>query len=573
MRSFNKRNHDQISLHVHSRYLGAVSLGVSHTSAGDSTSATALPKHPWWALTALLIGLSMIVIDGSVVNVLLPEMVDDINLTQTVAQWVNSIYSLVFAALLITVGLLADKYGRRLLFLLGIVVFVVGSVASGLSAGPETLIVARAVQAVGASMMLPSSLAVINVLFTGKDRAIAFGMWGAVFGGAAAIGPLLGGWLAQDFSWRWAFFINIPVAIISGIAVLVTIPETKVPTVRGIDLVGVLMSSIGLALIVFGLIEGQQYGWWKAIGDFKFGPIALDTGGASVVPVAFLTGALLLLGLIGWERRRIKQAKSVLVDLSLFGIRRYAFGNVVALVVSLGEFGILFVLPLWLQSVAGLDPLMTGALIAFLAVGSLGAGGSARHVSAVMGATQVVRLGMVLEIVGLVGIGLAFSMAFSPWWLTIPLVIYGAGLGFASAQLTNVVLADVPPAKSGQASAMTSTFRQVGSALGAAILGAVLFTGLATQLTKELKQDPQLSDAQAAAIVTSVRGTAGQSIIALDKSTQTHAAAQSAKSAYTDSARWTAWVAALFVGCGLLASFGLPRDPKDDDDDDDDDEL
>lgn len=502
----------------------------------------------------------MIIIDGSVVNVLLPDMVNDLGLTQVDAQWVNSIYSLVFASLLITVGLLSDKYGRRLLFLLGILIFIVGSLASGSSTDPETLIAARAIQAVGASMMLPSSIAVINVLFTGRNRAVAFGMWGAVFGGAAALGPLLGGWLAQDFSWRWAFYINVPIAIVSAILVLRTVPETKVANVRGFDVGGILLSSIGLGLIVFGLIEGQQYGWWQSISDFVIGPLQLDAGGASVVPIAFVAGLLLLGGLFLWERWRARVGRPVLVNLTLFKIRRYGFGNVVALVVSLGEFGILFVLPLWLQSVAGLDALQTGELIAFLAIGTLTAGGSARKVSAKMGATQVVRMGMVLEIVGIVGIGLTFSTTRSPWWMTIPLVIYGLGVGFASAQLTNVVLADVPPDASGQASAMTSTFRQIGSALGSAILGAVLFSGLGVELTHQLASDPELSDSQRTAIVNSVKGSAGQSIVEGEKNPKYAKLVTQAKDSYTDSARWTAWCAAAFVAFGLLTSLGLPKD-------------
>jgi len=525
----------------------------------------ARPAHPWLALTALLVGLSMIIIDGSVVNVLLPTMVDDLDLTQTDAQWVNSIYSLVFASLLITVGLMSDKYGRRLLFVLGILIFIIGSVMSGSSQNSEFLISARAIQAIGASMMLPSSIAVINVLFTGKDRAVAFGLWGAVFGGAAGLGPLLGGWLAEDFSWRWAFYINIPIAIISAILVMRTVPETKVAGVGKIDIVGVLLSSLGLALIVFGLIEGQQYGWWKAIADFDVGPIGLDTGGISVVPVTFLLGALLLVALVIFEKQRGKTDKTPLVDLELFAIRRYGFGNIVALVVSLGEFGILFVLPLWLQSVAGLDPLTTGALIAFLAIGTLTAGGSARHVSARFGATQVVRLGMGLEIVGILGIGWSFSVDRSPWWMAIPLVIYGLGVGFASAQLTNVVLADVPPAKSGQASAMTSTFRQIGSALGAAILGAVLFTGLATSLSNELEDVPGLTTSQSAEIVDSVKTSAGQSIVKMEENPQLDVVVTDSKNAYTESARLTAIIAAVFVFFGLLVSFGLPKDRVEDD--------
>ena len=519
--------------------------------------------HPWWALIALLIGLSMIVLDGSIVNVLLPDMVDDLGLTQTDAQWVNSIYSLFFAALLITVGLLADKFGRRLLFILGIAVFLIGSLGSGLSQGPDFLIFARAVQAIGASMMLPSSIAVINVLFEGKQRAAAFGLWGAVFGGAAGLGPLLGGWLAQDFSWRWAFLINIPVGIIAAILTMRTVPENHGPPVKGFDPVGVLVSAAGLGLIVFSLIEGQAYGWWTAIADFDIGPLTMRAGGISIVPIALAIGLLLMALLVWWEARRSRTGEAALVDLSLFGIRRYGFGNVVALVVSLGEFGILFVLPLWMQSVHGTSPLTTGLIIASLAIGTLASGGAARHVSALMGPTWVVRLGMFLEIVGIVLIGLTLSVDRSPWWLVLPLIVYGLGLGFASAQLTNVVLADVPALKSGQASAMTSTFRQVGSALGAAILGAVLFSGLGTILYGSLADEAGLSEQQATQIDDQVKGSAGQAIVGLEKVPGMETVVADAKSAYTDAARDTAWVAALFVLFGLVVSFGLPKDDPD----------
>ncbi len=531
----------------------------------DTATSPSRPRvaHPWWALISLLIGLSMIIIDGSVVNVLLPDMVEDLGLTQTDAQWVNSIYSLLFAALLITVGLMADKYGRRLLFLLGIAVFLLGSLASGSAQDPSFLIAARAVQAIGAAMMLPSSIAVINVLFEGKQRAVAFGLWGAVFGGAAGLGPLLGGWLAEDFSWRWAFLINIPVGIIAAIMVLRTVPENTGPPVRGFDPVGVVLSALGLGLIVYALIEGQAFGWWSAIADFDAGPVHFGTGGISVVPVTLVLGVVLLGVLVWWEARRGRTGEAALVDLSLFRIRRYGFGNVVALVVSLGEFGILFVLPLWMQSVHGTDPLTTGVILASLAVGTLASGGAARHVSALMGPTGVVRLGMALEIAGIVLIGLTLSVDRSPWWLVIPLIVYGLGLGFASAQLTNVVLSDVPPIKSGQASAMTSTFRQVGSALGAAILGAVLFSGLGVILGDDLAQEAGLTAEQRTQLTDQVQSSAGQAIIGLEQVPGLEPVVDDAKSAYTDAARDTAWVAALFVLFGLLVSFGLPKDDPD----------
>lgn len=533
---------------------------MSTAVAEPTTTMPPTSKHPWWALMALLLGLSMIVIDGSLVNVLLPDMVRDLDLSSTDVLWVNSIYSLLFAALLIPVGLIADKYGRRKLFLLGALIFLLGSFAAGASQSPEWLIGARAVQAVGASMMLPSSIAIINVMFVGKQRAVAFGLWGAVFGGAAALGPLLGGWLTQDFSWRWAFYVNVPVAMVSALLVLTYVPESKVPGVDGLDPVGFALSAIGLGLVVFGLIEAQQYGWWNAIADFKIGPLHLEPPGLSVVPVAIFIGIVLLILLYLWSRRQTARGATTMIDLSLFKIRRYGFGNVVALVVSLGEFGILFVLPLWLQSVAGKDPMATGVILASLAVGALVSGGLARHLSAAIGATMVVRVGMVLEIIGVVGIGLMFSLDRSPWWLCLPLVIYGLGLGLASAQLTNVVLEDVPPEASGRASAMTSTFRQLGAALGSAILGAVLFTGLGAFMTTDLKGVSNLPADQQAQLVDTVKGSAGQSIIAMEKIPQLAPEVEAAKEGYTSAARDTAFTAALFIFFGLLVSFGLPND-------------
>ena len=212
-------------------------MDTDKSSQPTEIAETGKPKvsHPWLALVALLIGVSMIIIDGSLVNVLLPDMVNDLDLNSTETQWVNSIYNLLFAALLITIGLLADRFGRRLLFLSGVVVFILGSLARGVAPDASFLIAARAVQAIGGAMMLPSSIAVINVLFTGKKRAVAFGLWGAIFAGAAAVGPLLGGFLAEYFSWRWAFLVNIPVGVVSALMVLRFVPENKGPKIAGLD--------------------------------------------------------------------------------------------------------------------------------------------------------------------------------------------------------------------------------------------------------------------------------------------------------------------------------------------------
>ncbi len=538
-------------------------MTVTAATSDDSpgTESTDAGRGRWLALTALLIGLSMIVIDGSVVNILLPDMVEDIGLNSTDVLWVNSIYSLIFASLLITVGLVADRFGRKRLFMIGTVIFLLGSFASGASQGPEMLISFRAVQAFGAAMMLPSSIAVINVMFTGRSRAMAFGFWGAVFGGAAALGPLLGGWLTQEFSWRWAFYINVPVAIVSLVMVAKYVVESRVPDVRGFDPVGVVLSVLGLGLIVFGLIEGSDYGWWNQLKPFVLGPITIDRH-LSVVPYALVIGLASLIALVLWSYWRIGRGQTALVDLPLFKIRRYGYGNLVALVVSLGEFGILFVMPLWIQSVAGYDPLKTGVILTALALGAFVSGGMARHLAAAIGATRVVRVGMVLEIVGILGIAFVLDPNRSPWWLVIPLFIYGIGLGLASAQLTSVVLEDVPADASGRASAMTSTFRQVGSALGGAILGATLFAGLGYFTTQDIESVSKLPAEQQSQIVDAVRGSAGQAIPQLEKVPGLESEVIAAKDGYTTAARDTAHLAAAFVFFGLLVSFGLPRDRK-----------
>ena len=533
------------------------------TQAAPPPEADVEIERPWWALIAVLIGVALIVLEGSLVNVLIPTIVDDLKIDRTQVLWVTSIYSLIFAAFLITFGTLSDRVGRRRLFLLGTVTFLVGSVLAGAATGGTMLIVARAVEAFGGAMMLPTSIALINVHFRGDKRAAAFGLWGAVFGGMAAFGPLLGGWMAQDFSWRWAFYINIPVGIISILLVVRFVPASRTnPDADGVEPLGVILSALGLALVVYGLIQGQAYGWWLALNDIAIGPFTVGKGDISPVPIALFLGVLVLVGFVLWELHRTRRGQSVMMDLSLFRIRRYSYGNIVATIVSLGEFAALFMLPLWLQAVAGYDPIETGALIAVLGVGTVLAGGGAREVARAMGPTRLVRFGMVLEVIGLLGVAFTLSTQWSAWWLAIPLFVYGIGVGFDTAQLTNVVLEDVPPMKSGNASSMTSTFRQVGSTLGSAALGTLLFSALAASLTASLRADASIPEEQRASIVDEVVNTSGQAIIALERNPQLGTAADDAKTAYTDAARVMTLAAAGCIVVGLGFSFGLPSDRR-----------
>jgi len=532
-------------------------------AATDVRKPDGTQRNPWLALVALLLGVSLIVLEGSIVNVLIPTIVDDLGIDRTSVLWVTSIYSLVFAALLITFGVLADRIGRKRMFMMGTAIFITFNLLAGIAWNGDILILARAGEAIGGAMMLPTSMAIINVNFRGPMRAAAFGLWGAVFGGMAAFGPLLGGWLADVASWRWAFYINIPLGLISLAMVWRVIEESRGDDRRRLDIGGVLLSSLGLGLVVFGLIEGQALGWWTLITNWDLGPISLAAGGLSPVPVTLAVGTLMLISFVVIQAQRAKAGKSVLMDISLFRIRRYGYGNVVATLVSLGEFGVLFALPLWLQAVQAFSPLQTGALIAILGVGAVIAGGAARHVSAMIGATRLVRLGMVLEIIGIVGVMLTISVDRSAWWLSIPLFIYGIGVGFDTAQLTNVILEDVPPQRSGGASSVTSTLRQVGSTLGSAVLGTVLFVSLGLALTNDLQvNQPSMSQEQRTQIVDQIVDSSGEAIIPLAQQPGMSEIAQEAKESYTRAVKIMAGVAGGAMLVGLIASFGLPADRR-----------
>jgi EmrB/QacA subfamily drug resistance transporter len=430
----------------------------------------------WWTLVVLSLGVSLIVIDGTIVNVSLPVIIEDLHLGLTDAQWITTLYMLVFAGLLITTGRLGDRLGRRRLFVAGVVIFAGGSLLAGTAGDGGTLLGARAVQGVGGALILPSTLSTVNAAFRGRDRVIAFAVWGSVISGMAAIGPLVGGWLTTEYSWRWIFFINLPLGalLLAGIAAFV--PETRGHEFApGLDVDGFLLSAFGLAFVVFGLVEGRSYGWWTPEGHLSIGGVGWPAGAPISAPIsAIIAGGLLLALFARWERHRARVGRSALLALSLFRFRSFRWGNPTVLIVAVGEFGLLFTLPLYLQNALGLSPLRAGFVLAAMGVGALIAGGTASELARTMRPTSIATLGLALEAGGALAVGLVVGASTPSWLIAVLLVAYGAGLGLASAQLTGIVLADVPAEQSGQGSSTQSTMRQLGSALGTAVLGTTL---------------------------------------------------------------------------------------------------
>ena len=446
--------------------------------AAPSAALSTPDPHRWKALGVLAAGLALIVIDGSIVAVSLPTIISDLSLDLTDAQWVTTSYAVVLSALLLIAG---------------VGVFVLASVLAALSSSGGTLIAARLLQGVGGAAILPSTLSSVNATFRGRERAAAFGVWGAVMAGAAALGPLLGGWLTSSFSWPWIFAVNVPVgiAVIAGALAWVresreegdagrtadgrTVDDgtadggasSRLAARRGLDLLGAVLSAGALGLLVFGIIEATTLGWWGEQAPLALGGRELHgPAGLSLAPLVLAAGLLLLLAFVLWERRRGARGQAVLLDLDLFRLPAFAWGNVTAGAVAVGEFGLLFVLPLYLVDVQGLGALQSGGVLAAMAGGAFLSGTLARHLAAAIGAPGTVLVGLGLEVVGVGVLALVLAPA-SPVLLLIGiLVVYGLGLGLASAQLTSTVLAPVPPEQSGQGSATQSTVRQLDTALG-----------------------------------------------------------------------------------------------------------
>lgn len=524
-----------------------------------STSVELTGKRRWWALVVLALGVAMIILDGTVVNVALPAMVKDLDLSTTDAEWVTAAYSLTFASLLILNGRLADRFGRRLLFAIGIVVFVLASVLVAMSSNSIEIIGARALQGIGGAMILPASLSVINAVFVGRSRAVAFAVWGSTIGGMAALGPLVGGYLTTYQSWHWAFLINVPIGIIVLIGLFLFVPETKDETGRkGIDVPGTALVTLGLIGVVFALIEGQHYGWVVGTTEFKAGSLTWPADTISIVLVAGIIGIASLVALVFVEKARIRAGKIVIIDLRLFKIRSFGAGNIVALVVSLGEFGLLFTIPLFLQAVRGYSAMETGVILVALAAGAFVASGAGAGMSQRLGPVRVLQIGMALEVIGIIGIGVSMSTTVTGWGLAPWLFIYGAGVGFATAQLTGVILSEIPVSESGSASAVQSTSRQVGAAIGTAILGTTLLIGLGHYTTAQLA-DRGVPAAAATQVADAMQASAGQAVPALASQPDGQVLVEGASEGFVDATKTVAWVAALFVFLGLLASFLLPR--------------
>ena len=525
----------------------------------------------WIGLVFISMAISLVIIDGTIVNTIFPEIISSLKLTSTDIQWVQESYVLVFASLLLVWGSLADRFGRRLMLVIGLALFVGASIWAGASTDAYSMILARIVQGIGGAMVLPTTLSLVNTNFQGKERGIAFAVWGSTIGGMVAVGPVLGGWLAT-MDWRWAFLINLPLGLIVIAGLLWQVNESKAEQRPGsIDYLGAFISVIMLGFLVFSLIEGRIYGWWTPTETKTIFGIEWPSIGVSIIPFGFAIFALALIAFIAHEHARERAHKTVLLDLGLFGIASFRNGSIAVLIISMGEFGLIFALPLWLQNVEGYNALSSGLVLLWLAGGAFIASAAVGSLSGKLTPRLAVQIGVLLEVLGVAGI--AYFAQVGGGWASVAafLFIYGFGVGMATAQLTGVILQDVPFNKIGQASGSQSTLRQVGSALGIAVLGTVLFSSMQlsidTRVQEGLKdagtssQVKSLAESVASATVASSGGIIPNIAAALESRGAPVALSEvvqkQAQLGFTDGVKATGWVAAGFLAVGFLATFNI----------------
>jgi EmrB/QacA subfamily drug resistance transporter len=389
------------------------------------------------------------------VNVALPSIQRSLHMSISSLEWIVTAYALTFAALLITGGKLGDLFGRKRMFIAGLVVFTLASLACGLAPNAGFLIGARAVQGVGAALMNPATLSIITATFPPKERGQAIGIWAGVSALALAIGPLIGGLIVDNINWHWIFYVNVPVGVAGVIVSRWVIAESRDTShEQSIDLPGLLTSGGSLLALSYALIEGNKHGW------------------GSPEIVGLFVGAAVLLAVFVWLELR---QRLPMLDLGLFKIGSFAGANIVAMLVSLGMFGVFFFISLYVQNVLGYSPTKAGAIFLPMTILIILIAPIAGKLSDRVGSRWLMGAGMAILGVSLLlyqRIGLHTGF----WSLLPQLVLGGVGMALTMSPMTSAAMGSVPVDKAGVGSGVLNSFRQVGGSLGIALMGAILLT-------------------------------------------------------------------------------------------------
>jgi EmrB/QacA subfamily drug resistance transporter len=440
----------------------------SGAHAHEAHGHVAGPDPKWWTLVAVCTGVFILLLDITIVNVALPDIQTELSASLSDLQWVIDAYALSLAALLLTAGSLADLFGRRRIFVIGTALFMVGSIACGAAQDIFFLQVARAFQGIGGAAMFSTALALIASAFHGKDRGVAFGAFGATTGVAVAVGPVLGGVLTSGFSWRWIFFVNIPICLVAIAIGLWKVKESHDPRAGRPDWIGFITFSVALASLVYALIRAGQESW----GDTR---VLVCLVAAAVLMVVFVISQMV--------------QEHPMFDLALLKKPTFTGGLIAAFAISASLFSLLTYLVIYLQNVLGYSPVETGVRVLFLSAASFVAAAIAGRLTSQVPTKWLIGPGFVL-----VGAGLLLLAGIEPgstWTHLIPgLIVAGLGSGMINPPLASTAVGVVPVQQSGMASGVNSTFRQVGIATGIATLGTLFSHQVADEVRDGLAGTP-----------------------------------------------------------------------------------
>jgi EmrB/QacA subfamily drug resistance transporter len=451
-------------------------------------------------LLTMCFALGMAMLDNTVVNVALPRISEDLHAGVSGLQWIVDGYVLAFASLLLTGGILGDRYGRKKTFVSGLAIFTLASLACGLSQSTGELVAFRAIQGMGAALLMPGTLSIITVTFPPHERARAIGLWAGMSGLALALGPTVGGLMVEHIGWESVFFLNVPIGVIAFSVALTTVRESISEIERRLDIPGLILGTSALFSVTYALIEANQRGWSD--------PLIV----AGLVGFAVLGGAFLV-----WEMRN----PHAMMPLRFFRIPAFSAGNAVAFSVSLGLFATFFFFSLYLQLIRGLTPFQAGYRFLPMTLAIIVTAPNAGKYAQKHGSRIPMTYGPLLAGGGLLLLGLTMQVDTSFWFIMPVFVVMGHGLGATMAPMTAAVMNAVGPQRAGLGSAMTNTSREVGGVLGIAVLGTILTTGLRNSFAPALSALGLSAQQRAAIGQAASHGTLDPSLLrGLDQATR-----------------------------------------------------
>jgi len=495
-------------------------------------------ERKWWTLLVVCVGTFMLLLDITIVNVALPTIAKSLKASFSDIQWVIDAYALTLASVLLTAGVLADLLGRRLVYTIGLVLFAGTSLLCALSPDALFLIIARALQGIGGAIMFATGLSLLAQEFQGRERGTAFGIWGATIATSAAIGPLLGGALTEGFGWASIFYINVPIGIVAAVLTMTKVAESRNPEGKRIDWIGTVTFTAGLFLLVFAIIRGNAYGW-----------------GSTKILVLFAASVVLLILFVTSQFVQ----DNAMFDVSLFRKPTFSGASLAAFAVSAAMFAMFLYLTLYIQTLLGYSPLQTGVRFLPFTVISFFSAVASGNLSARIPMRLLLSIGLAM-----VGIGLFLmrGLTASSHWtaLLAGFIVAGAGVGAVNPALASAALGVVPPTRSGMASGINNTFRQVGIATGIAALGALFESVISNKLAPRLAGTPMAG--HAAQISHAVAGAGTQEVLHSVPAAERARATAAIHFAFASAMNEILLVAGIvaLVGAGLVLALVRGRD-------------